>query len=102
MHQHDQTRKPDGPAAWYKTRWGLALIGFAALGALLLVYEHRLHIPFGNLLVILPLFACIGLHSLMHGGHGGHGGHGSHGGRSRDATGPATDKPDEKSEGGQR
>jgi hypothetical protein len=65
--------------AWYKTRWGIALIGFAALSVLLLAYEHRLHIPFGNLLVILPLFACIGLHSLMHGSHGGHGGHGGRG-----------------------
>jgi len=105
MHQHDQTQKPDDPAAWYKTRWGLALVGFVALSALLLLYEHRLHIPFGNLLVILPLFACIGLHSMMHGGHGGHGGRGGHsglGGRSGDVTGPATEKPPENSEGGPR
>lgn len=102
MHQHDRTQKPGDPAAWYKTRWGLALIGFAALSVLLLLYEHRLHIPFGNLLVILPLFACIGLHSLMHGGHGGHGGHGSHSDRSRDTTGPASGKSTDDSEGGQQ
>lgn len=54
----------------------MALAGFVALGALLLIYEHRLHIPFGNLLLLLPLLASFGLHSLMHGGHGGHGGHG--------------------------
>lgn len=102
MHQHDQTQKPTDPGAWYKTRWGLVLVGFAAVSVLLLLYEHRLHIPFGNLLVILPLFACIGLHSVMHGGHGGHGGHSRHGGRSGDVTGPATEKPAENSEGGQR
>lgn len=99
MHQHDQTQKPGDPTAWYKTRWGLALVGFAALSVLLLLYEHRLHIPFGTLLVILPLFACIGLHSLMHGGHSGHG---SHGGRSRDANGATTATPADDRDGGQR
>ena len=99
MHQHDHIQKPGGPGAWYKSRWGLALIGFATVSLLLLVYEHRVHIPFGNLLVILPLFVSIGLHSLMHGSHGGYGGHG---GRSRDASNPATDKPADDSEGGRR
>lgn len=102
MHQHDHAKDPGSSRVWYRTRWGLAFIGFAGLGALLLVYEHRLHIPFGNLFLILPLFACIGLHSLMHGGHGGHGRHGGHGGQPRDATGPATDKPAEDSKGGQQ
>lgn len=77
MHEHrhsEGTASRDTPS---RTRWRIALVGFAGLGALLLVYEHRLHIPFGNLLILLPLFACIGLHAFMHGGHGGHGGHGA-------------------------
>lgn len=76
MDQHNHTEDPGKPGVWYKSRWGLALIGFAAVSVLLLVYEHRLHIPFGNLFGALPLVAVFGLHLLMHSGHGGHGGHG--------------------------
>lgn len=76
MHEHQHSAETSTPGASSRNRWRIALIGFAALAVLLFVYEHRVHIPFGNLLVILPLFACIGLHSFMHGGHGGHGGHG--------------------------
>ncbi len=81
MHQHDQPRDPANPGKWYTTRWKLALIGFAAVGLLLLVYEHRFHIPFGNLFAAWPIVAVFGLHMLMHGGHGGHGGHGDQRGR---------------------
>ncbi len=93
MHDHrrsEGTATSDNPS---RTRWRIALAGFAGLGALLLVYEHRLHIPFGNLLILLPLFACIGLHSLMHGGHGGHGGHGA-GPSGPDAAGAADGRKD--------
>lgn len=76
---HSHTDSQDAPP-WYRSRAGLAFAGFAAVAALLLIYEHRMHIPFGNLLVILPLFVCFGLHSFMHGGHGGHGGHHHSGG----------------------
>ena len=85
-------RSTPWPAPWYGTRWGIALIGFAAVSALVLVYEHRLHVPLGNLLVLVPLLACIGLHSLMHGGQGGHGGHGARGAsRPDEAATPGTD-----------
>lgn len=77
MHEHPHSEGKDESDAPSQARWRIALVGFALLGALLLISEHRLHIPFGNLWIILPLFACIGLHSLMHGGHGGHGGHGA-------------------------
>ena len=77
MHEHRHSEGTSNSNTPSRTRWRVALVGFAVLGALLLVYEHRLHIPFGSLWVILPLLACVGLHSLMHGGHGGHGGHGA-------------------------
>ncbi len=102
MHEHQHANNSGNSRPWYKTRWGLALIGFAAVAALLLVYEHRIHIPFGSLLVILPLFACIGLHSLMHGGHGGHGGHSGHGSKPRGAADPASGKPADDREAGQQ
>ncbi len=95
MHEHTDIVGRQRPGVWYRTRWGVALIGFAVLAALLLVYEHRIHIPFGSLFLILPLFACLGLHFLMNGGHGGHGGHGGrggNGGRENDAPRPAADR----------
>ncbi|MCV0371756.1 MAG: DUF2933 domain-containing protein [Filomicrobium sp.] len=39
-----------------------------AVAALLLAYEHRIHIFTGNVLLIL-LALCIGMHHFMHGGH---------------------------------
>jgi hypothetical protein len=87
--------RPSGDAQhappWYRSRAGLAFAGFAAVAALLLTYEHRMHIPFGNLLVILPLFVCFGLHSFMHGGHGGH----NHSGTTPKSSDPSKSSPDE-------
>jgi len=61
-------------APWYRSRTGLALLGFLAIGGFFLAMEHRAH-----LLGILPyalLLLCPLLH-LFHGGHGsGHAGHG--------------------------
>jgi hypothetical protein len=96
MQEHRHSEQSGNPGNRFTSRWGLALMGFAVLGGLLLIYEHRLHIPFGNLLVILPLFVCMGLHSLMHGGHGGHG-HRRHdatgrGSESRSGAGAAADQ----------
>lgn len=79
MNEHHHSVGNQASGSWFRTRWGMALIGFAGIAALLLVFEHRAHIPFGSILLILPLFACLGLHSLMHGGHGHGGGHGNHG-----------------------
>ncbi len=79
MNGHNHTGGNRASGAWFRTRWGMALVGFAVIAALLLVYEHRIHIPFGSILLFLPLFVCLGLHSLMHGGHGHGGGHGNHG-----------------------
>lgn len=55
MHEHphsDATVSPETPS---RTRWRIALVRFAGLGALLLFYEHRPHIPFGSLLILLIL-----------------------------------------------
>lgn len=58
-------------ASFWRSRTGIALCGFVAIAALLLILEHRAHalqwLPFALLL------ACPLLH-LFH-GHGGHGGH---------------------------
>lgn len=93
MPEPHSSHAPRPSRPWYRSRAGLGFAGFAALAALLLAYEHRLHIPFGNLLAILPLIACVGLHGLMHGGHHRHGGH-HHPMQSADPS--AAGKEDEK------
>jgi hypothetical protein len=70
---------------WWRTRSGLVLLGFLAIGAYFLVTEHRAHLALA--LPYLPwllLLACPLMHLFMHGGHGGQG----HGGSQRDRDKP--------------
>lgn len=68
-------RGPDPrPSGFLYSRTGLVAIGFPAIAAFLLLYEHRVHV-FGYLPFLL-LLLCPLLHIFMHGGHG-HGGHGA-------------------------
>lgn len=62
-------------ARWWRSRTGLALIGFLLIIAFFLVTEHTAHI-FGALPYLL-LLLCPLLHVFMHGGHGEHAGHGA-------------------------
>ena len=68
--------------SFWKSRTGIALCGFIAIAAVLVILEHRAHVwqwlPFALLL------ACPLMH-LFH-GHGGHGGHGGHHGAKRDRS----------------
>ncbi|MBI3677006.1 MAG: DUF2933 domain-containing protein [Proteobacteria bacterium] len=64
------------PSHFLISRAGIVMLGFLAIGGVLLFTEHRAHV-----LGILPwlfLFACPLMHVFMHGGHGGHSGHGDH------------------------
>ena len=85
--QHSESR----PSFW-RSKGGLVAIAFIAIGAFLLLSEHRVHVlgywPF------LLLLACPLLHVFMHGGHSGHGGHGGH-----DGHGERPDRPTTPSEG---
>lgn len=74
----NRTNRARGP--FWKSRFGTALIVFLVIGGLLMAYEHRVHLLGGNLLPILLLLVCIGMHFFMHRGHGGHGGGNSDGG----------------------
>ena len=53
-----------------KSRGGVVLVAFLAVGGFLLAYEHRVHIFTGNGILIGLLAVCIGMHVFMHGGHG--------------------------------
>ena len=68
-HPDDQTEPP-----FWKSRFGISLIISLAIAALLLGFEHRIHIFAGNGLLVLLLLGCAVMHLFMHGGHGGHGG----------------------------
>ncbi len=68
------TDRTQPTSSFWRSKTGIALCGFIAIAAVLLILEHRAHalqwLPFALLL------ACPLLH-LFH-GHGGRGGHGGH------------------------
>ena len=71
MHAEHET----GPGAFLRSRAGVALVAFVAIGAFFVLTEHTAH-AFGYLPYAL-LLLCPLLHLFMHGSHGrGHGGHG--------------------------
>ncbi|MGH7410017.1 MAG: DUF2933 domain-containing protein [Candidatus Methylomirabilis sp.] len=74
------TREQSQAGGKFRSRMGLALLGFLAIAAFFLFTEHRAH--FFGILPYLLLLACPLLHLFMHGKHGGHGGgHGDPGDR---------------------
>jgi uncharacterized membrane protein YgcG len=79
---HQQMNKPEPHPTFWQSRTGITLIVFLVIAAVLLGYEHRVHIFGSNAGTFLFLFAWIGMHFFMHSGHGGHGGHGSHSGHA--------------------
>ena len=63
MHDHSS-------APWWRTRVGIAVMGFALVAAFYVLREH-----YGHALGMLPyllLLACPAMHLFMHHGHGGH------------------------------
>ncbi|WP_421881117.1 DUF2933 domain-containing protein [Pacificispira sp.] len=72
-HNDDRPSEATTPPSFWKSRTGVALIVAIALGGLLLVYEHRIHILGSDWIIWLPLLVCVAMHFFMHGGHGGHG-----------------------------
>ena len=84
MQEHDHSMHDPAPSpSFWQSRAGIGLIVFLVISAILLSYEHRVHILGSNSGSFLFLFAWIGMHFFMHRGHGGHGGHGDHGGHTR-------------------
>lgn len=73
MDHQDDTPRSSGKGFW-KSRTGLGLLIAFGIGALLLGFEHRVHIFAGNGFLVLLLLGCVVMHLFMHRGHGGHGG----------------------------
>ena len=81
MEDHDHSMlEPEPRPSFWQSRTGITLIFFLVTAAILLSYEHRVHIFGGNSGTALFVIAWIGLHFFMHRGHGGHGAHGGQGG----------------------
>ncbi|MEO1138112.1 MAG: DUF2933 domain-containing protein [Pseudomonadota bacterium] len=73
MDKHEEDTDKQAPSFW-RSRAGAVLLIVLGVGALLLGFEHRVHIFAGNGLLALLLLGCVVMHVFMHGGHGGHGG----------------------------
>lgn len=68
--------EPGPTAAFWKSRTGVTLLAFLGVAALLLGWEHGLHLFAGDAFAVLLLIGSFLMHLFMHGGHGGHGGGG--------------------------
>lgn len=69
-HDHDPDRRAPAESFW-RSRTGITLIVFLAVAALLVGFEHRVHLLAGNGLLAVLLLGCIAMHFFMHGGHRG-------------------------------
>lgn len=81
---HDHTTTP-----WWRTKVGVAVIGFCLVAAFYVLREHYAH-AFGALPYLL-LLACPLMHLFMHHGHDGHEGHSARGWQAEPRMGH--DKP---------
>ena len=74
LDETNSASQPEPQQPFWKSRFGISLIISLAIAALLLGFEHRVHIFAGNGFLVLLLLGCGVMHLFMHGGHGGHGG----------------------------
>ncbi|APT57328.1 Hypothetical protein RMHFA_02043 [Roseomonas mucosa] len=79
MHDH-------ADSSWWRSRTGIAVIGFALIAAFYVLREHYAHVL--GVLPYLLLLACPLMHLFMHHGHGGHAGHGE----ARDDVRPGVER----------
>ncbi len=85
---HQPTQQPAPVPTFWRSRAGITLIVFLAVAALLLGYEHRMHLFASGMFPAILLFGCVFMHFFMHGGHGSHGGHARHGSPSDPPASP--------------
>ena len=87
MHNHDHTPAELVPGGgFWQSPTGIALIVFLLIAAILMGYEHRVHLFGGTSGSVVFLAAWFGLHFFMHRSHGSHGGHGASPAEPRDGS----------------
>ena len=59
-HRNIISNKPRQSGNFWRSRIGVALMIFIVIGGFLLIYEHRVHIVFGNAFLIALLAICVG------------------------------------------
>ena len=73
-HDHSQHSQNDqrasDPRSFWRSRYAIGFVVFAAVAAYFLLSEHRAH--FLGALPYLLILACPLMHVFMHGGHGDH------------------------------
>ena len=67
MSDHHMNHSDRGSQSFLTSRAGLVMLGFLAIGFVLLFTEHRAHVL--GALPFLFLLACPLMHVFMHGGH---------------------------------
>lgn len=91
-HENHERHGPGGSApSFWRSRYGIGFLAFAAIAMVFLLTEHRAHV-LGALPYAL-LLASPFLHVFMHRGHGAHG----HGRDDASDDSTATTSPSEKS-----
>ena len=69
--QHSQNdQRASDPKSFWRSRYAIGFVVFAAIAAYFLLSEHRAH--FLGALPYLLILACPLMHVFMHGGHGDH------------------------------
>lgn len=77
MSDHENAVQETPPdAGFWRWRPGIALIVFLVIAAVLLGFEHRIHLFAGSFFLVVLLLGCVIMHFFMHGDHGA-GGHGN-------------------------
>jgi len=71
-HGEAHTAQEKHRQGFWKSRKGAVLLGFLALIAFMLAYEHRAHIFTGTGLLLLLVLLCPAMHLFMHHGNRGH------------------------------
>jgi hypothetical protein len=66
-------RRNSGLRTVLRSRWGIGVFTFLAVGAVLLIFDHRENIAGNSLVLGGLLLACALMHLFMHRDHGGHG-----------------------------
>ena len=65
-HPPCQNQLASPPRGLWRSRAGIALLVFLAVGGLLLVYEHRVHLSIGHTVLVLLLILCVGMYFFVH------------------------------------